>query len=89
MNNMDTEFMNRLKTHSSVYNLGLRVEADFYHLYHERRDGAADDISQPHALQYGVRKTNDLSIRKDKIKNDNPKDWGLKREKIKAKKVYP
>ena len=86
MNNMDTEFMNRLRNHSLVYNLGLRVQADFYHLNHERNDGAADDISQPHADQDGCRLTNDLTIRSQKIENKNSDDWGLNKEDIKVYK---
>jgi hypothetical protein len=86
MNNMDTEFMNRLKKHSSLYNLGLRVQADFYHLNHERSDGAVDDVSQPHADQEGCRTTNNLSIRQEDIENLNTEKWGLEGEDLKVYK---
>ncbi len=84
MNNMDTEFMNRLKEHSIVYNLGLRVQGDFYHLNHKRNDGASDDISQPHASEDGCRATNGLNIRSEKIINSNEDSWGLEGEDIKV-----
>jgi len=82
MNNMDTEFMNRLKHKTSFYNLGLKVDADFYHLNHTRSDGALHDASQPHADTSGTRRTNPLLIRSQHIENTNPEDWGLNSEDL-------
>ena len=83
MNNMDTEFMNRLRHKTSFYNLGLKVDGDFYHLHHTRADGAAHDVSQPHANDAGERLTNPSLIRNQHIENTNPEDWGLEREDLK------
>jgi hypothetical protein len=82
MNNMDTEFMNRLRQKTSFYNLGLKVDGDFYHLNHTRGDGAADDITQPHSHDAGKRLTNPNLIRNQHIENNNPEDWGLDSEDL-------
>ena len=82
MNNMDTEFLNRLRTGNSFYNLGLKCDADFYHLNHSRRDGAMQDTSQPHLDGDGSRKTNPVLIRHQQISNNNPPDWGLNSEDL-------
>jgi hypothetical protein len=81
MNNMDTEFLNRLAKDTKFVNLGLRTEADFYHLHHPRGEGAANDLSQPHLDTDGSRKTNSNEIRKG-IENTNPEDWGLNSEQL-------
>ena len=82
MNNMDTEFLNRLKKHSSFYNLGLKCDGDFYHLNHTRKDGAIQDTTQPHLDGDGERKTNSNLIRHNPIPNNNPEDWGLQSEAL-------
>ena len=82
MNNMDTEFMNRLCGRTSFYNLGLKVDGDFYHLNHTRADGAAHDVSQPHAKDIGKRLTNPSLIRNQPMPNNNPEDWGLDGEDL-------
>lgn len=84
MNNMDTEFLNRLRSRNSFFNLGLKVDADFYHLNHTRKDGAFHDVSQPHADTSGTRRTNPLLIRSQHIENVNPEDWGLESEDLKV-----
>lgn len=83
MNNMDTELFNRLAQKYPIYNLGLKVEADFYHIFHERRDGAEGDATQPFVSELGNRKTNDLDYRRKLIDNCNVENyWGLKEEII-------
>jgi len=82
MNNMDTEFLNRLARKTSFYNLGLKCDGDFYHLNHTRSEGAETDDKQPHADQTGKRKTNPDLIRRGEIPNNNPFDWGLNSEEI-------
>ena len=80
MNSMDTEFLNRIAAKEDIYNLGLRIDADFYHQNHDRADGAANDSTQPHADQEGVRKTNSMSSRNQILENLNPDSWGLNEE---------
>jgi hypothetical protein len=82
MNNMDTEFLNRLRDAGSFYNLGLKCDGDFYHLNHTRADGAAQDTSQPHLDGDGERQTNPVLIRRQKIVNENPSNWGLNDEDL-------
>ena len=82
MNNMDTEFLNRLKQYTSFYNLGLKCDGDFYHLNHTRKDGAVQDTTQPHLDGDGNRKTNPNLIRRGQIINNNPDDWGLNSEEL-------
>jgi hypothetical protein len=82
MNSMDTEMMNRIAAKEDVYNLGLRIDADFYHQFHGRDEGASNDATQPHAKEEGVRKTNPLDVRKYLFPNDNPENWGLKDETL-------
>ena len=82
MNNMDTEFLNRLRDAGSFYNLGLKCDGDFYHLNHTRADGAAQDTSQPHLDGDGERQTNPVLIRRQKIVNQNPVNWGLNDEDL-------
>lgn len=81
MNNMDTEFMNRLRHKNPFYNLGLRCDADFYHINHDRSEGAAGDI-QLHAESAGSRPTNPGLIRSEDVVNKNPDDWGLDSENL-------
>ena len=82
MNNMDTEFLNRLAVDNLLYNLGLKVDADFYHQYHDRSDGASNDTTQPHALHEGSRETNSLDYRNKLMDNPNPSTWGLVKENL-------
>ena len=82
MNNMDTEFLNRLARKTSFYNLGLKVDGDFYHLNHTRAQGAETDDNQPHSDHLGERKTNPNLIRRGEIPNNNPFSWGLNNEEI-------
>ncbi len=82
MNNMDIEFLNRLRQVSPFYNLGLKCDADFYHLNHTRSDGAEYDLFQPHADTTGARQTNPMIIRKKVLHNDNPPNWGLLDEDV-------
>ena len=82
MNNMDTELLNRLSRKNDFYDLGLKCDGDFYHLYHSRMDGALTEDGQPHAPKTGSRKTNSDLIRRGEIPNNNPFDWGLKNEDI-------
>jgi hypothetical protein len=77
MNSMDTEFMNRIARKEDIYNLCLAIDADFYHQFHDRDDGASNDATQPHAQQEGKRKTNPLDVRNKLITNQNPDNWGL------------
>ena len=77
MNSMDTEFLNRIAQKEDIYNLCLAIDADFYHQYHERSEGASNDTTQPHAQQEGARKTNPLDVRNKMIENPNPDNWGL------------
>lgn len=69
MNQMDVEFINRLLLKNKIYNLGLKTNFDFYHQYHE--------ISSRKNI-----KTNPLHYRRELIKNNNDKNWGLKQEKL-------
>lgn len=82
MNNMDTEFMNRLRNFTKFYNLGLKVDSDFYHLNHSREEAAANDVTQPHASETGKRKTNSNLIRNQQFANNNPDNWGLEGEDL-------
>ncbi len=82
MNSMDVEFMNRLAIRYPLYNLSLKLDADFYHLYHERADGASGDFTQPYVERDGARKTNSQSIRESVVPNDNDEYWGLIREDL-------
>jgi hypothetical protein len=81
-NNIDTEFLNRLRTSTPFYNLGLRCDGDFYHLYHRRADREAQDSSPSPSISKGERKTNPVLIRREIIKNNNPDDWGLNSEEL-------
>ena len=65
-----------------IYNLCLAIDADFYHQFHGRDDGASNDTTQPHAQQEGMRKTNPVSVRNEIIINPNPDNWGLLDEPI-------
>ena len=80
MNNMDTELFNRLSLGNSIYNLGLKIESDFYHLFHERNDGAEGDATQPFVSELGNRKTNSVDFRNNRFGNPNLENWGLKVE---------
>ena len=82
MNSMDTEFLNRIAQKEDIYNLCLAIDADFYHQFHGRDDGASNDTTQPHAQQEGMRKTNPVSVRNEMIINPNPENWGLLDEPI-------
>lgn len=82
MNSMDTEFMNRIAAKEDIYNLCLAIDADFYHQFHSRDDGASNDATQPHAQQEGDRKTNPLDVRNKLIPNTNPDNWGLLDENL-------
>lgn len=77
MNSMDTEFLNRIAAKEDIYNLCLAIDADFYHQYHARSEGALNDTTQPHAQQEGARKTNSLDVRNKMIDNPNADNWGL------------
>jgi len=82
MNNMDTEFLNRLKRdRNDFYNLGLKCDGDFYHLHHSRKDGAKED-SQLHAKESGSRKTNPPIMREAEPFNPNSDNWGLRDEDL-------
>ena len=82
MNNMETEFLNRLKhDRNDFYNLGLKCDGDFYHLHHSRKDGAKED-SQLHAKESGSRKTNPPLMREAEPYNPNTDMWGLKNENL-------
>ena len=82
MNNMDTEFLNRLKRErNDFYNLGLKCDGDFYHLHHSRKDGAKED-SQLHAKESGSRKTNPPIMREAEPFNPNSDNWGLRDEDL-------
>jgi hypothetical protein len=81
MNNMETEFLNRLKSRNDFYNLGLKSDGDFYHLHHSRKDGAKED-SQLHAKESGSRKTNPPLMREAEPFNPNSDNWGLKNEQL-------
>ena len=81
MNNMDTEFINRLRMGNDFYNLGLKCDADFYHLHHPRTDGAKGD-TQVHAPEEGSRSTNPDLIRTEQIPNRNSPNWGLNDEEL-------
>ena len=87
MNNMDTEFLNRLGAKEPIYNLCLKIDADFYHQHHDRSDGASNDDSQPHAKQEGCRPTNSLDYRNKPHDNQNDKSWGLKNENLEVSKM--
>lgn len=83
MNNMDTEFINRMvMDDNEVFNLSLCTDADFYHQHHARSDGAAGDITQPHAKENGKRKTNADETRYKSIENNNSSEWGLLNEEL-------
>jgi hypothetical protein len=82
MNNMDAEFLNRLRTSTPFYNLGLRCDGDFYHLHHSQADSGAQDSPSSHSAGEGARKTNPVLIRREIIKNNNPDDWGLDSEEL-------
>lgn len=83
MNNMDTEFINRMVMGDhDVFNLSLCTDADFYHQHHVRSEGAAGDNTQPHAKEHGVRKTNSDETRYKILENKNLDDWGLNNEKL-------
>ena len=84
MNNMDTEFLNRLSRRTRFVNLSLRSDADFYHLHHTRAGGAINDTTQPHIDANGCRRTNSNEFRKG-IPNENPEDWGLNSEALVVK----
>jgi len=69
MNYMENNFVERLKNHSELMNLGKEVDFDFFHLKHIQSDGACDYPS-------GVRKTNPrYSIAR--VVNPNGNNWGL------------
>ena len=83
MNNMDIEFLNRLCMDNPIYNLSLKVDADFYHLHHERFDAAAGTNMQPHHKEeVGTRKTNPGLIRSKILENTNSANWGLQDEDL-------
>ena len=81
MNQMDTEFLNRLCQENEIYNLSQKTENDFYHQHHQRFESAASD-AQVHAKGSGKRKTNSLLYRNNLFPNPNGEDWGLVNEKL-------
>ena len=81
MNQMDTEFLNRIANKQTIYNLSQKIENDFYHQHHDRFEAAASD-SQIHATGVGKRITNPLLYRNNIFENKNSKSWGLKDEKL-------
>lgn len=82
MNNMDVEFINRICKKEKIYNLGLKLENDFYHQYHSRRDAAI--FRDKNGNRHGKRKTNDLKYRKNKnyINRNRESEWGLMKENL-------
>ena len=82
MNNMDVEFFNRLVAEEPLYNLNLKINADFYHQHHSRADGAKNDSTQPHSQHEGSRQTNPLAFRNKAKNNVNRENWGLKDAKL-------
>ena len=83
MNQMDTEFLNRIANKQTIYNLSQKIENDFYHQHHDRFEAAASD-SQIHAAGTGKRITNSLLYRNNIFENKNSESWGLKNEKLKV-----
>jgi hypothetical protein len=86
MNQMDTEFLNRLSNKNTIYNLSQKTENDFYHQHHSRLEAAANDI-QSYAEELGSRTTNDLSYREYIFKNPNSENWGLRDENLEVCKI--
>lgn len=87
MNNMDTEFLTRLKYRNDFYNLGLKCDGDFYHLYHSRLDGAKDD-KETRPEKCGIRKTNPGLMRHEEPYNSNEEDWGLNKEDLQVSSYH-
>ena len=69
LNQMDVDLFNRLSIDHQIYNLGLKVNFDFYHQYHDR----SENIS---------RVQNSIVYRKSILPNENSPSWGLKNEKL-------
>lgn len=69
LNQMEIDLFNRLSINYKVYNLGLKVNFDFYHQYHDRSDNSK-------------RIQNSILYRKSILPNNNPSSWGLKDEKL-------
>lgn len=80
MNNMDIEFINRICQNNPIYNLGLDIENDFYHQYHDRVDAAM--ISTESGEVIGKRKTNNIYYREFISRGVNRDDWGLQNEDL-------
>lgn len=83
MNNMDVEFINRVCRKEEIYNLGFKIENDFYHQHHSRKDAAI--FKDKKGNLHGARKTNDLKYRKNKnyINRNKESEWGLNKEDLK------
>lgn len=69
LNQMEMDLFNRLSIDYKVYNLGLKVNFDFYHQYHDRSDNSS-------------RTQNSILYRKSILPNNNPSSWGLKDEEL-------
>lgn len=69
LNQMDVDLFNRLSIHYNVYNLGLKVNFDFYHQYHDR----SDNLSRP---------LNSVVYRREVLPNNNNSEWGLNNEEL-------
>jgi len=69
LNQMDVDLFNRLSVHYNIYNLGLKVDFDFYHQYHDRSDNLS-------------RAPNSIAYRREVLPNNNPIDWGLNSEDL-------
>lgn len=67
LNEMDVDLFNRLSIDHKIYNLGLKVNFDFYHQYHDRFDNEN-------------RTRNSIMYRRFILPNNNPSSWGLKNE---------
>jgi hypothetical protein len=70
MNQMDIEFTNRLLSNNSIYNLGLKLNFDFYHQFHSK-DMNKERICNPQLYRNNL------------FENDNSENWGLKEEDLK------
>jgi len=80
MNNMDIEFINRICKNNPIYNLGLDIENDFYHQYHDRVDAAM--VSTKSGEVIGKRKTNNIYYREFISRGVNRGNWGLQNEDL-------
>ena len=68
-NHITIDLINRLIPNYSIYNLGLKLDFDFYHQYHSI-DNQIDRVSNSHLY------------RKNIFPNNNEKNWGLKNKKL-------